>query len=172
MDEERKKRSAVLWIIVAIGATALVAAGLIMAAFLLFATGRVSSSLTKHVEAPALAPVTGTITLDGKPLKSAIVKFVPVVDPTKGPMRGSTSFGFTDTDGKYTLIYATGDDGKPVMGAVVGPHQVQIQLNDLSGEQSIPARYGASQSDLKADVKQGMPPVDIALKSETVKAPE
>ena len=172
MNDYRKQRSALFWIVVAIGAAALIAAVAITSALLLLATGRVPTPLTKHFEAPARAPVTGTITLDGKPLKSAIVKFVPVVDSTQGALRGATSFGFTDAEGKYTLTYATGDDGKPLMGAVVGPHQVQIQLNDPSGEQRIPARYGTLQSDLKADVKQGMSPVDIALKSESAKSPE
>ena len=34
-----------------------------------------SFSMMKHFEAPPLAPVSGTVTLDGKPLKQAIVKF-------------------------------------------------------------------------------------------------
>ncbi len=82
---------------------------------------------------------------------------------------GGTSIGLTDADGKFTLTYAKGN---AVMGAEIGPHQVQIQLNDPSGELVIPANYGTPNSDLKADVKIGMPPFDIALKSEPVKTSE
>jgi hypothetical protein len=172
MSDDRKKPSAVFWLIVAGGVVGLVGAAAIIAAVLMLATGRVPTPLTKHFEAPPVAPVTGTVTLDGKPVKSAIVKFVPLVDSTKGSMRGSTSFDFTDADGKYTLTYAIGGDGKAVMGAVVGLHQVQIQLNDPSGESHVPEKYSTVKSDLKADVKLGMPPLDFALKSEPVEARE
>jgi hypothetical protein len=173
MSEIRKKRSPLLWIIVAIGVAMLVATTAITAiVFLMMPTGPTSLSMTKHFEAPALAPVTGTVTLDGKPLKHAIVKFVPIVDLTKSPRRGLTSFGITDADGKFEMTYATDADGKPILGAEIGPHQVQIQVNDLTGEQVIAANCGTSKSDLKADVKQGMLPHDIALKSVLVEAPK
>ncbi len=43
----------------------------------------------------ALVPVGGTITLDGQPLKGAVVTFLPE--------SGSTSVGETDAEGRYTL---------------------------------------------------------------------
>lgn len=125
-----------------------------------------SFSMMKHFESPPLAPVTGTVTLDGKPLKQAIVKFVPVFEGPEGYKKGSTSFGFTGPDGKYTLIYASEGD-KQVMGAIIGPHQVQIQLNDPTGAQLIPLRYSTYQSELKVDVAKGKGPIDFELKSET-----
>lgn len=170
MSEDRKKPSALFWIIVAIGVAGLVVAVAMTAAFLMLATGQLPSPLTQHFDAPPVAPVAGRVTLDGKPLKHAIVKFVPVADSGQAWMKGSTSFGMTDEDGKFTLTYATDEDGKAVMGAVIGPHQVQIQLNDITGARLIPEKYGTSKSDLKADVKQGIPPLDIALKSEPVEA--
>jgi hypothetical protein len=166
MSENRKKRSVLFWIITAIGIASLVLAAAITAAFLLLPTIGMPFSTTKYPEAPSLAPVTGTVTLDGKPLKYAIIKYVPIVDsPPRSTLPAPTSIGITDGDGKYTLTYAT-ENGKPVMGAVIGPHQVQIVVNDPSGKQAIPASYSTPKSGLKANVKIGMPPVDFALKSE------
>ncbi|HEY2250110.1 MAG TPA: hypothetical protein VGH74_03575 [Planctomycetaceae bacterium] len=128
-----------------------------------------SFSMMKHFEAPPLARVTGTVTLDGKPLKDAIVKFVP--QTTKENYSLGTSFGMTDASGKYDLSYAN-DDGTPIMGAVIGKHQVQIQLNDIGGEQKIPGRYSTFDSELKADVKKGMLPLDFELKSDPVEKTE
>lgn len=126
----------------------------------------ISFSMMKYfVPALPLAPVTGTVTLDGKPLKLAIVKFVPLGKGDEGFKRAGTSFGFTDDNGKYTLTYAN-DEDKPVMGAVIGPHQVQIQLNDPAGALLIPPRYSTSKSELTADVAKGKPPIDFALKSD------
>jgi hypothetical protein len=130
-----------------------------------------SYSMMKRMDLPPLAVVSGTVTLDGKPLKAAIVKFIPRFEGPEAYKRGSSSFGFTDADGKYALTYAN-EDGKPIMGAVIGPHQVQIQLNDLGGGQLIPSIYSTSQSELKADVKKGMGPVDFSLKSEPAESVE
>jgi hypothetical protein len=64
-------------------------------------------------------PVSGRVTLDGKPLANAMVVFEPLSDdPNPGP--GST--GKTDKDGRYTLTLMTGKGS----GAVVGLHKVSI----------------------------------------------
>jgi len=128
-----------------------------------------SFSMMKHFEAPPLARVTGTVTLDGKPLKDAIVKFVPAT--TKDNYSLGTSFGMTDAAGKFELVYAN-DDGKPILGAVIGQHQVQIQLNDVGGEQKLPLKYSTFDSTLKADVKKGMEPLKFELKSDPVEKTE
>ena len=127
-----------------------------------------ASTMYKRFEAPPLAPVTGTVTLDGKPLKLAIVKFMPVTEASTGNegfKRGAASFGFTDAEGKYAMTYATAD-GSPVMGALIGKHQVQIQLNDPAGAQLIPARYSTFQSELMVDVAKGKGPINFELKSD------
>ncbi|HLJ12150.1 MAG TPA: hypothetical protein VKU82_13235 [Planctomycetaceae bacterium] len=129
------------------------------------------SAFKQFVPSAPLAPVSGTVTIDGKPLKNAIVKFVPKLEGPDSYKKGTTSFGWTDAEGKYTLTYAN-EDGKPIMGAVIGPHQVQIQLNDIAGGQLLPPIYSTFQSQLKADVKKGMGPVNFDLKSEPVEAPE
>jgi hypothetical protein len=47
---------------------------------------------------PVLTPVTGRVTLDGRPLADAVLEFVPA--------GGSPSFGRTDAAGRYELWFA------------------------------------------------------------------
>ncbi len=127
-----------------------------------------AASRMAKVTTPPLVQVSGTVTLDGKPVEKAWVKFVPQFEGPEGYLKGSTSFGFTDAAGKYTLTYTTDSNGKAILGAVIAKHQVQIQLNDLGGGQLIPPRYSSSQSDLKVEVKEGIGPLDFPLKSDPV----
>ncbi len=72
-----------------------------------------------------VAPVSGRITLNGKPLPKASVTFSPVaVGGNQEP--GPSSAGKTDADGRYTLSLI----GKSGSGAVVGKHKVRIALLD------------------------------------------
>jgi hypothetical protein len=74
---------------------------------------------------PVFAPVTGTLTVGGKPLENVQVEFWPQVS-------GPRSLGVTDKDGHYTL---TSDNGKEP-GAVIGPHKVV--LVDLAPYAKVP----------------------------------
>jgi hypothetical protein len=67
---------------------------------------------------PAIAPVSGKVTLDGKPLGNATVTFMPDSD-AKNPGPGSQAK--TDAEGKYTLQLLTGE-----RGAILGKHVVSI----------------------------------------------
>jgi hypothetical protein len=49
---------------------------------------------------PQIVPVSGTVTLDGKPLPNAEIRFIPTRPGLDGNMVG---IGVTDDDGKYTL---------------------------------------------------------------------
>ena len=91
-----------------------------------------------------IAPVTGRITLDGKPLEKADILFQP--DGSKPP-----SSGRTDADGRYQLVYKRG-----VMGGNVGSNTVQITISPdvVSNPPNIPARYN-SESELTKEVKPG-----------------
>ena len=60
-----------------------------------------------------VAPVAGIVTLDGEPLERASVLFLPD--------EGRPSFGVTDSEGYYTLIYSHKENG-----AEVGPCTVQV----------------------------------------------
>ena len=70
---------------------------------------------------PSYVPVSGVVTVDGKPYPNAVVVFLPMA--TTGnlePGRGSSAL--TDGVGRFAL---TTDDGG--RGALVGRHRVRIQ---------------------------------------------
>ena len=81
-----------------------------LAAFLLSALGCSGGSYV---------PVSGVVTLNGKPYDKAVVTFQPVGSKeTPNPGRGSSAY--TDASGRFVLI---SDDNK---GAVVGKHLIRI----------------------------------------------
>jgi hypothetical protein len=108
---------------------------------------------------PDLGQVTGTVTLDGKPLAGARVLF----EPQGG---GAMSNGMTDSSGKYEMWY-TAD----VKGAALGKHVVRIETppnpDPETGETppALPAKYN-TESTLTADVKAGDNTVNFELTSQ------
>src|SRR5262245_37542958 len=87
---------------------------------------------------PKLAPVSGRVTLNGKPLANAHVSFQPIAAP--GEMNpGSGSYAITDADGRYTLRVVEGD--RP--GAHIGKHRVEIVLRETTDEATDLPRRGA-----------------------------
>jgi hypothetical protein len=87
-----------------------------------------------------IVPVSGVVTLDGKPYKNGIVSFQPI-GSMSNPNVGRGSSGVTDENGKFTLIY---DGDRP--GALVGKHRVRIFTKlggaDTEGEPNRPAAKG------------------------------
>lgn len=70
-----------------------------------------------------VVPVSGRITVNGKPLPNASVTFAPIGG--KGNAEpGPSSAGKTDADGRYTLALV----GQSGSGAVIGRHKVQVAL--------------------------------------------
>jgi hypothetical protein len=68
-----------------------------------------------------IAPVSGRVTLDGKPLAGVHIGFQPIAKP--GNMNpGGGSYAMTDSDGQYKLLLVEGEQP----GAVVGKHRVEI----------------------------------------------
>jgi hypothetical protein len=116
------------------------------------------------------APVSGRVTLDGKPLPYATVMFVPEAAQTgKDPV--PSSVGDTNEDGRYTLVLASG--GKTA-GAVVGKHKVIIVMggraaaNDTEPtfHKQLPARYNR-RTELECDVPaKGRDDADFPLTSQ------
>jgi len=98
-----------------------------------------------------MAPVSGTVTLDGKPLEGATILFIPVA--SGGSETGPASSGVTDAEGKFTLM-GPGETA----GAVLGKHQVMITTvseeggdsesddiySDAASQEKLPARYNAA----------------------------
>jgi hypothetical protein len=83
-----------------------------------------------------IVPVSGRVTLDGKPLVNGTIIFQPLSEE-KNPGPGSR--GKTDGEGKFTMQLMTGN--KP--GALVGSHRVSVTAYE--GDDSIPS----SGSDMK-----------------------
>jgi hypothetical protein len=104
-----------------------------------------------------VAPVSGRVTLNGKPLAKASVSFQPLAEGGKinpGPGSGA----FTDSEGRYTLKV----DGTDTRGAVIGKHIVRIDLahEDNSADdrpkrfKRLPVKYN-TKSKLEYDVPAG-----------------
>lgn len=115
-------------------------------------------------DTPDMGTVTGTVTLDGAPLKEALVQF--------SPESGRGSVATTDEAGNYELIYTDS-----LMGAKVGKHIVRIttfkapegNLEENKDQQPVqkelvPPQYN-KQSTLSVDVKEGANTFDFELKS-------
>lgn len=110
---------------------------------------------------PDLGSVTGTVTLDGKPLPNATVEFTPVDG-------GRPSVAVTEDDGEYELEYTPGN-----FGATPGSYQVTIttattttdkQGNDVDVPETLPAKYNVNTT-LKEEVKAGSNEIDFKLDS-------
>lgn len=122
---------------------------------------------------PELGQVTGTITLDGKPLTGVAVVFQPE--------NGRPARGMTNAEGKYELVYI-----RQTKGTKVGPNRVEVAPSE-EGEESegdepgdgdsqaaskksksakptVPAKYN-TKSELKVDVKSGSNTFDFQLES-------
>jgi hypothetical protein len=106
-------------------------------------------------ESYSVAPVSGQVKVDGKPLQNGYVIFSPVAQ--KGnPNPGPGSSGFTDQEGRYTLTI----EGKGTNGAVVGKHKVMIDLkvqDDPADDRPkkilhLPARYHGRNTKLEFTV--------------------
>jgi len=110
-----------------------------------------------------LVPVTGTVTLDDKPLPQAKVVF------ESDDKRLAT--GVTDSAGKYVLMYDS-----ETRGAMPGPKTVRITAGSVDvegggaaegssvGKQTLPPRYN-SKSELTADVSAANKTFNFELKS-------
>jgi hypothetical protein len=124
------------------------------------------TSLSPGVNLPALVPVSGTVTLDGKPLAKAMVKFQPIPEPgAKANLFLAAPVGETDDHGKYELLYLVVNE-KRVYGAPLGKHLVVINAADKQGGELLPSRYSyPPKSILSATVVKGMPPQNFDLKS-------
>ncbi|MCA9128527.1 MAG: carboxypeptidase regulatory-like domain-containing protein [Planctomycetales bacterium] len=107
-----------------------------------------------------LGLVSGTVTLDGKPLPNAFVEFSPQAE-------GSVASGRTDENGEYFLMYS-----RTVKGASVGENVVRITTHDVLDDggkevhvpEKVPARYNAN-SELVVTVKAGSNELDFELES-------
>jgi len=117
--------------------------------------------------------VTGKVTVGGQPLANALVTFAPA--------DGSPSFGRTDAEGNYNLIWSA-QRGKPIEGAQIGEHTVTIttfQPGDPSAKparaevpEKVPYKYRQEGGALKATVKAGVNSIDLTMEAGPTEAPQ
>jgi hypothetical protein len=106
-----------------------------------------------------LADVRGKVTLDGQPLADAFVVYAPT-------QSGTTSYGRTDSDGNYRMMFS---DSEP--GAWIGENLVRINTGDVGTDggagpkERVPAVYNRNTT-LKVDVKADANTFDFDLKSD------
>ena len=99
---------------------------------------------------PPLAPVSGVVTLNGKPLAGVKVVFQP--------QTGHASMGITDQNGRYELIYI-----RDVKGAMLGKHRVEISKQSEEGApDQLDSRYN-TESTLTRVVKGDSNTFDFEL---------
>jgi hypothetical protein len=119
---------------------------------------------------PGLVPVSGRVTLDGKPVKEVIVNFTPI-----GDTKGTGSLAATDPDGRFTLADARGK-----AGTYVGEYKVYFypalpasakegDPADVVGAvrgRTLPGIYfDLNQTPLRATVPEGGGTIEVILTS-------
>lgn len=122
---------------------------------------------------PPLVPVSGTVTLDGKPLANAGVTFIPV-----GATRGGIYSSITDDSGRYELIDRESRKGAPVGEFKVictkwvmpdgkdYPKDSNVSPLESNARELLPPRYSnESHTELKATIPDGGTTADFTLKS-------
>ena len=109
--------------------------------------------------------VSGTVSLNGKPLDEVLVMFLP--EPSADNTGGAHSECVSDSDGKYELVYSRDPQ---VKGALVGQHRVVIE--DIAAENArdeyrpirIQDAYSSSaRTPLKFEVATGEQTIDLEL---------
>lgn len=101
-------------------------------------------------DAPKFAPVSGVVTLDGKPYALGVVSFQPM-GTKENPNPGRGSSAFTDANGKFSLKC----DGT-MDGAIVGKHLVRI-MSRSEGATSI--KPGTSSPDGAPTTRKSADPI-------------
>lgn len=115
---------------------------------------------------PETIPVSGTVTLAGKPVAGAAVVFTPE--------EGHPATGTTDSAGQFELsTFQLGD------GALPGKHRVTVAKTTVDPDDGnklvfiVPEKYGNRKtSDLTCDVQPEMGPVRFDLQPETKTTPQ
>jgi|SRR3954454_7920106 len=105
-----------------------------------------------------VVPVSGRVTLNGRPLANVHVSFQPVA-VGKDVNPGGGSYAITDADGRFTLRLVESD----TPGAAVGKHRVEITPRNVDDDSDrrgkgavtgLPERYNRK-SELTFDVPAG-----------------
>lgn len=116
-----------------------------------------------------LADVSGQVTLDGKPVPNATVVYTPQAEG------GSPSYGTTDPEGNYNLMFSRDREG-----VLIGSHSVQVTTEKMDpsdvaalkaeGEEApefvrVPPKY-AAKGELVREVEPGKNTINLELTAE------
>lgn len=107
----------------------------------------------------AYPPVSGTVTMDGKPVPSVTVVFTPV-GTASAPTPGPYSSGVADEQGNFTLRTRHGD-----RGAVPGPHRVGIEYGNKDELSELKFELGEADEESKPAIKQRIAELKALFKS-------
>ena len=93
-------------------------------------------------------PVAGTVTLDGKPLADATVRFLPVGE-------GHGAFGRTDENGNFKLTTFSTNDG-----ALPGEYKITLSVDEVAKEpvRAAPKGMNPKIQIMQTQMKQGKRP--------------
>ncbi|GAA4432352.1 hypothetical protein [Bremerella cremea] len=100
-------------------------------------------------------PVSGKVTVKGKPQANLIVSFLPVADGEEAVVASS---GLTDDEGNFTLK-TSGAEGTE--GAMIGPHQVRIRNRIVLGAEDAMVPEKSSSVRLPAKATDGSMTVEV-----------
>ena len=109
-----------------------------------------NNMMTPEVKLPPLGYVSGTVTLDGKPVSGVMVHFTPLDTTILGAKNNETardSSGLTDAEGHFDLRYLPEVEG-------VKEGRCRVWMEALDPSVIIPANYG-QRSDHIIEVKHG-----------------
>jgi len=104
---------------------------------------------SKSSKLPDPVPVSGTVTLDGKPLANAVVYFRP-----EGDTKGNGATGTTDSNGKYELVTRIGDTTKT--GAIPGNYRVWF--SQMVGPDGKPVSVDSDTPPADLGAREALPP--------------
>jgi len=96
---------------------------------------------------PDLGNVSGTVTLNGEPLKNVFVKLTPVKKSAEyngKELRLTTAMGLTDSEGYYEVKYF--DD---IKGAPIGKVRIWLEPLDPTDFSKIPPQYVSPSNDIR-----------------------
>jgi len=95
---------------------------------------------------PETAPVSGVVTLNGKPIMSATVTFVPM-----GATKGVECVGVTDDSGKYKLQQIRGAEGAPA-------GEYRVVINYYLKADGTPIKIDGSEAPANLGADEALPP--------------
>jgi hypothetical protein len=86
-----------------------------------------------------IAPASGVVTLDGKPIEGVSILLIP----KEGTSSGRISYGLTDAEGRFELRVSPDQSG-----AIIGTHWVQLEK--LTQQDGSPIPAGTSPEEVAA----------------------